>query len=504
MLPESFIKAKRSGTPLIGINTYDPAATILSIGNKICANYTELIPVIQWDVVRGWVGRNQVGIDSVSAIVKMKCDGDGEMLANPVESARMALELPDKSILFMINAHMFFKQDDFVQAIYNLRDPYKTKLSNLVLLGPSLVLPIELKNDILILDEKLPNDEEIKSIFSAVLSAAKMDVKKFSKELSQSNDALRGIPPFSVEQSVALNVDPKANTVDIKGMWDRKIQIVNETPGLRYYTGDDTYKDIGGCEAIKSFMSRILTGKDAPRVIVFIDEGEKMFAGATNAVGDNTGISQDFLGTTLSYMEDTEADGVIFIGPPGTAKSAIAKATGNEGNIPTITLDMGSMKDSLVGASEARIRDAFKVIDAVGGGRAFFVMTCNKIVDLPPELKSRFTSGTFYFDLPTKEERVKIFDIYFKKYKLKDNIGTFDHTDWTGREIRNVCRLSYRQNITLKEASKYVIPVAHSNAHEIRILRDHSNGVYLSANHDGPFVLEYETRAQVADPNALV
>ncbi len=238
-------------------------------------------------------------------------------------------------------------------------------------------------------------------------------------------------------------------------------------------------------------MAGIINGKDAPRVIVFIDEGEKMFAGSTGSVSDSSGVSQDYLATTLSYMEDNECDGSIFIGPPGAAKSAIAKATGNEAGIPTIVLDLGEMKGGLVGKSEAQLRNAFKVITAVGGGRAFFIMTCNKIVDLPPELKRRFTSGTFFFDLPTKEERNIIWPIYIDKYDLNAiELFEVDDEGWTGAEIRNCCRLDYRQNIGLHEAAKYIIPVSKSAKSEIKRLRQQASGAYLSANASGVYQWE--------------
>lgn len=56
-------------------------------------------------------------------------------------------------------------------------------------------------------------------------------------------------------------------------------------------------------------------------------------------------------GTILMYMQDREADGVIFIGSPGAAKSAVAKATGGAAGIPTIAFDLAAMESSLVGAS---------------------------------------------------------------------------------------------------------------------------------------------------------
>jgi AAA+ superfamily predicted ATPase len=107
----------------------------------------------------------------------------------------------------------------------------------------------------------------------------------------------------------------------------------------------------------------------------------------------------------LSWMQDREADGVVLIGPAGTAKSAVAKAAGTASGIPTIAFDFGAMQNSLVGASGERLRSALQVVDAVSSGRSLWIATCNSIGVLPPELRRRFTLGTFFFDLPTKEER---------------------------------------------------------------------------------------------------
>ncbi len=120
----------------------------------------------------------------------------------------------------------------------------------------------------------------------------------------------------------------------------------------------------------------------------------------------------------LTWMQDNEADGLIFIGPPGAAKSAVAKATGNTAGIPTIAFDLGAMQSSLVGGSGERLRSALKVVDAVSQGRALFIATCNSIASLPPELRRRFTLGTFFFDLPSADEREAIWRIYEKKYDV--------------------------------------------------------------------------------------
>src|SRR5579885_1973976 len=58
-----------------------------------------------------------------------------------------------------------------------------------------------------------------------------------------------------------------------------------------------------------------------------------------------------------------------------------------------------AMQNAMVGASGERLRAALKVVDAVTNGRSLWIATCNSIGTLPPELRRRFTLGTFFFDL---------------------------------------------------------------------------------------------------------
>jgi SpoVK/Ycf46/Vps4 family AAA+-type ATPase len=82
-----------------------------------------------------------------------------------------------------------------------------------------------------------------------------------------------------------------------------------------------------------------------------------------------SGVKTEMAGTMLTWMQDHEADGMILLGPPGSAKSARAKATGNTAGIPTIAFDLTAMESSLVGASGDRLRTALKVVEAVSQGR---------------------------------------------------------------------------------------------------------------------------------------
>jgi len=209
----------------------------------------------------------------------------------------------------------------------------------------------------------------------------------------------------------------------------------------------------------------------------------------SSGLGDSSGTSQDQLGVLLSAMQDNEWSGLIAVGPPGCAKSMYAKALGNTHQVPTIKLDLGAMKGSLVGQSEQQIRAAVKIIKAVAGKSAYWVATCNKLDVLPPELRRRFTDGIWFFDLPDDSERARIWNLMAKRYKIRDDQQKElpRDTDWTGADIRNVCSIAYRLNVTLKEAATYITPVAKSDPASIERLRKVADGSFLSATSPGVY-----------------
>jgi SpoVK/Ycf46/Vps4 family AAA+-type ATPase len=158
------------------------------------------------------------------------------------------------------------------------------------------------------------------------------------------------------------------------------------------------------------------------------------------------------------------------------------------------------MKGSLVGDSEQNIRAAMKVIDAVSQGRALYIATCNKIDALPPELKRRFTLGTFFFDLPTQEERDSIWAHYLKKFDLltgkgKNSREKIDDNGWTGADIFNCCNRAWMFKSSIEEAAKYATPICKTSPQAIESLRSIADGAFISANYEG---LYQKTKQTVA------
>lgn len=487
-------RCQQVGTPLVAVNTHDPAATIAAI----CAVVGDAAPLVEWDFIRGLTGRNDVGRDWSKSLGE-----DDPTIASPHNALIVAHKLPELSVLFVHLAQRWFPDSGFVQAAWNLRDSFKRDQRMVVFLGKSITLPAELCDDVMTFDEPLPTAEELATIVDQQHKNAKL--QPIAEQASKAVEALRGLSAFAAEQVIAMSLTKSG--VNIDSLWDRKRQQIEQTPGLKVFRGGDSFEQIGGCDIVKGFLSRIMAGHARPNAIVFIDEIEKMIGGQ----GDTSGVSQDQLGSLLSYMQDHSAAGMIFVGPPGAAKSAVAKSAGNAGGVPTIQLDLGGLKGSLVGQSEGQLRDALKVVTAVSNGCSLWIATCNAITSLPPELRRRFTLGTYFFDLPTAEERAMIWTIWLERYGLTDSRGFLlekpngkksqsvrpvlpPAENWTGAEIKQCCDIAWRLGCPLLEAAAFVVPVAKSAPDKLNALREQANGRFLSASYPGVYLIDQKPK----------
>jgi hypothetical protein len=473
---QAFHAARRVSTPLIAVRTPDPASAIQLILSTLKDDET---PALHWDAVRGLAGANEAGQRHASEIL-----GELEPAAVSLEALFATAEkIAQDSLLFVANAHRFYSDAAVTQGIWNLRDAYKRRGCMLILLTTlSGCLPEELAHDVLMLDEPLPSCEELSRIVRETVEAAEMSALG-EADMRRAVDALIGLAAFPAEQVVAMSLSKEG--LDTEQLWERKRQTIEQSPGLKIWRGGETFADIGGCENVKTFLRAVLAGSEPPRVVVFLDEIEKAFAGTGT---DLSGVKTEMTGTMLTWMQDTEADGLIFIGPPGAAKSAAAKATGNSAGIPTIAFDLGAMQSSLVGGSGERLRAALKVVEAISQGRALFIATCNSITSLPPELRRRFTLGTFFFDLPSAAERELIWHIYEKKYGVYGDRP--DDEGWTGAEIKECCRKAGRLKMPLRQAAQYTVPISKSAAEQVKSLRQQASGKFISASNAGLYRFE--------------
>ena len=492
-LSEKLKNARSRGCPLIGITTPDMAATIATC-SQVLANGT-VPPIFSWDSVTGLRWLNQQG-ETVAVRLFQNAPTAKQQLSdasiNPTELCLFALRLDHGSVIFMQNAHAHFDQPSVIQALYNLRDPFKATKRTMIILGPTLRLPLELSGDFLVFDEKLPDDSQIGEIADA-LYALTGNTTKFPRVMRENViKAARGLSAFGAEQATALALNKQG--VDVDALWVCKKQMVEAVRGLSFAENDITFSDIGGLGAVKEFGAKLFSGARPPSLICWVDEIEKALGGASGPVGDSSGTSQDALGVLLKNLEDSDASGLIAVGPPGAGKSLFAKALGATHHVPTLFVDLGAARGSLVGESEQRIRAMMHKINAIAGkGGAFWVATANKLDIVPPELRRRFRYGTWMFPMPDKDERDAIWTLNLKKYGLI-NKGYNRPADefLTGADIRSICELSWRLGCGLEKAMTYISPIAISDPESIERLYTKAEGRFLSASHGGLFKREQQ------------
>lgn len=469
--------AQRAGVPIAAVNTFDQPATCSLLAKALNGKR----PVLAWDFVRGVYGKNE---DGVSELARLGGDTvQQETALNPLKVLDIARQLKAGSVLFYLNANRYLADGAVCQALMNLRDEFKADQSMVVLLGLGITLPPEIATDVVQWTEPLPDDDKLLEIVTEqVDSASEQFSKKPSKDhVSKAAQALRGCSAFGAEQLAAMSL--RKDGIDMDTLHTQAKAIIEQTPGLTFERGKETFEDIGGLDFAKEFGRRMFSGPKAPAVIVRVEELEKAMAGSK---GDLSGTSGDALQVLLSSMEDNGWSGLLAYGTPGAGKSLFAKSLANTYGAKAVTFDINSCKGSLVGQSEQQIRRAMQVIHTIGGANVFFVASCNAMDTLPAALQRRFRSGVWFFDTPSAKERLDIWNLNLKKFGITDeNIP--DEDDLTGADIRNIVEQAYTLNCSLAEARRYVVPLKVQAPADIEAGRKMAKGRFLDAAHGGVY-----------------
>ncbi len=459
---EQLKAARRVSVPIVAIQSSDLNATVKGLNDDLNG-----FGRIQWDCVRGPTAMNEDGSAALGCVDLNSCFDLTGMLAQ-------ATNLPPETMLFVHNAHRFLSDVGVMQALLNLRDVFKRDRRMVVLLGCQLTLPVELRGDVVCLDEPLPSGEQIDDIIGQVFSDA--DIAPTG--IDAAHQAVQGLTAFQIDQLTAMNM--RRDGLDTAGLWNAKHKQISQTKGLSVYDKPMSFDGLAGLSAVKQHVRDVMHGRKTQNAVIWIDEIEKAVAGKN----DMTGIAQDQIGQLLEYMANNVSAGLIFLGHPGTGKSAIAKCAGTDSGVPTIRFDMGDMQGSLVGESQQAIRSAIKTVDAITEGAALWIVTCNDIAALPPELQSRFSLGTYFFDLPTSEERAGAWNIHRAAYGLNGDESYRDVNDagWTGREIMYACNNAWITGKDIAYEARRVIPQCKASRARIETLQQFADGRFLDAS----------------------
>lgn len=232
------------------------------------------------------------------------------------------------------------------------------------------LLPPELKPIFKVLTHELPDEAELGHILDGV-SVKNPVAEADKKKICQFALGLTRLQAEGVFGSCSV----AHKTVIPDFVWKEKSEILNKEGLVALHQGKETFKNVAGLTGAKEFLTKLLA----------VDEFD-------------------------DADPECRARGVLFVGPPGTGKSLIAKATGNELGLPTLVVHPGNWMGSLVGETEAKTRKGFQIIRA----HAPCVCILDEIEKVMPSSRGgdhdggvgARMEGTFLTQLNDIEERV--------------------------------------------------------------------------------------------------
>ncbi len=381
-------------------------------------------------------------------------------------------------LLVLRNFHRFLGNPEIAQTLAHRLHVGKAERRFVVIVAPLVQIPVELEKQFVVIDHELPNRQQL-AVIAEDLNGGPLPDLNHSRVL----DAASGLTRDEAEGAFALSL-ARHGEIAPSTVFELKAKSLARSGLVRVHKGTESFQDLGGLEALKSFASRALQASGS-----------------------------------------VPARGIVLLSVPGCGKSAFAKALGNEAGRPMLHLDIGTLMGSLVGQSETNIRQALKIAEAMSpcvlfidevekafsavGGQGdsgvttrvfgtlltwladktsdvFVVVTANDISKLPSEFtRAERFDGVFFIDLPDRKEKDGVWGLAKARFGLPTASDHPSDADWTGAEITSCCRLAALLKVSLKEAANFVVPVAKTARESVESLRQWAQGRCLSANQPG-------------------
>lgn len=425
---------------------------------------------------------------------------------DPLMALDQVIDQVDPAIYIFKDFHPFLAKNNFavIRRLKEIATQLKNSFKTIILLSPTLDIPVELEKEITVLTHALPTREDLSELLDHIVE----DVLKYKQVTIDLNDASRerlvsaalGLTWNEAENVFAKIIvrDQRLDGSDINEVFSEKRQIIRKSGLLDYYDSSETFQNVGGLASLKEWLQK--------RAKAFTHE------------------ARDF--------GLPSPRGVLILGVQGCGKSLCAKAVSSQWQLPLLRFDMGKMFGSLVGSSEENVRRAIAVAESVapailwvdeidkafagsqgsgssdGGTTArvfgailtwlsektapvFVVATANDISQLPPELlrKGRLDE-IFFVDLPSETERAEIFRIHISKKKRDPE--HFDlsalaraSADFSGAEIEEAVNsalydafyeTSELSNDHILDAIQQTTPLAKTMDESINRLRSWAEG----------------------------
>lgn len=355
-------------------------------------------------------------------------------------------EYPAGHVFLVKDFHAWINDPIIVRRLRDLIPELVAQQKTIILLGPVTEIPFELAKDAVRIELPLPDYEDLRAEFEAVIverhQAGEVDLSLTSDNEDKLIKAVMGLTTQETRKAWRRALHGRSELDDsvFTTLISEKRTLASGSDLLEFYDLEEGVGDIGGLDSLKEWMARR--------------------AEAYSPRAREQGIPLP--------------KGMLLLGVQGCGKSLTARATARLLSFPLIRLDIANLLGSARGESEKNMRSALSLVESIapavlwldeiekgfagvetdgsGGGDAtmtrlvgsfltwmseiqkpvFVIATANSVQNLPPEMlrRGRFDE-LFFVDLPNFEERKHILGIHLKKRGWKPE--QFDVVDLATR-----------------------------------------------------------------------
>lgn len=420
-----------SGIQAIGINTTEEKRCLDDL--NVVAKDLNLI-LITWDAIRGFshmkAGGTKDPQEALELVIKK------EFTSNECNDA----------IVVFLDFHVFFNNADICRTFRNIRADNKfnseDQMRPVVFLSNDLKLPKNIVSEISLVDYSLPDETYMVKVLNYVKECIELQEADADQLLEESVvKALAGLTSDDAENVLSMSISLAGGfkPAMLSIIKDEKAKVLKRGGILTYVPEAQIAEasDVGGYDDYLDYLTK--------RAVAYTNKAQA------------AGLRPP--------------RGVVLLGPPGTGKTVVMMATAKLLGLPLFLFDMSAVYGSLVGESEARMREALDQATSLNGAvigfdecekgirgavgsvgdsgtssrvfsllldwlsrkksvRTFAICTMNRTEGVPPEFlrKGRFDE-IFYTDLPTDSVRKDIFRIHLRKRGI--DVGSYTDADYT-------------------------------------------------------------------------